>query len=336
MKAASVLFFLLLTGTTHIVFSQNTHENKVTVGFYNLENLFDTLDDPAIQDEEFLPDGTYGWTTERYQQKLKNMAKAISGFAPDILGVCEIENRKVLEDLVRQPELAAKRYQIAHLDMDDLRGVDVALIYRPAVFRPFLIKKIKIKDPEEPDFLTRDILWVKGLFFGDTLTMAVNHWPSRRGGKEDKRLVAAAAARRVVDSVLSIQPQAHIIFVGDFNDDPNNRSIRKILIEGGQEANLPKLINTAEPTFKKGYGTLAYNGTWNLFDQIIVSPGLADGKEIDYIQDSFSIFAPRWMQEMEGKYAGMPARTFRGNKFNTEGFSDHFPVFVSIRTPPKK
>ena len=146
MKAVFARIVLLVIGISFPTLAQNPAENKVRVGFYNLENLFDTVNDPAIQDEEFLPEGINNWSVERYQQKLKNMAKAISGFAPDILGVCELENRKVLEDLVTQPELAAKRYQIAHLDMDDLRGVDVALIYRPAVFKPFLIKKFKIKD----------------------------------------------------------------------------------------------------------------------------------------------------------------------------------------------
>jgi predicted extracellular nuclease len=317
--------------STACVNGQVQQEKKITIGFYNIENLFDTTDDPSIQDEEFLPGGNYDWTAERYQQKLNNMARVISAISPDLLGLCEIENRKVLEDLVRHPQLASKRYQIAHIDMDDLRGVDVALLYRPQVFKPFVIKKLKIKDPLEPDFLTRDILWVKGLFSADTLHVAVNHWPSRRGGKEDKRLIAGTVARKAVDSVLLVNPKSNVIFLGDFNDDPNNRSIKKILTEGKGTPSGQAMINTSESTFKKGYGTLAYNGTWNLFDQIIISSALNDGQGIDYEPDSFTIFAPKWMQETDGKYAGMPARTFRGNKFNPEGFSDHFPVFIYLR-----
>lgn len=310
---------------------QAQQEKKIVIGFYNIENLFDTTDDPSIQDEEFLPGGTYGWTADRYQQKLNNMAKAIAAISPDLLGLCEIENRKVLEDLIRQPQLATKRYQIAHVDMDDLRGVDVALLYRPQVFKPFLIKKIKIKDPLEPEFLTRDILWIKGLISDDTLHVAVNHWPSRRGGKEDKRLIAGSLARKAVDSVLLTNAYSNIIFLGDFNDDPNNRSLKKILTEGKGTPSGQSMFNTSESTFKKGYGTLAFNGTWNLFDQIIISNALYDKKGIDYEPDSFTIFAPKWMQETDGKYAGMPARTFRGNKFNPDGFSDHFPVFIQLK-----
>ncbi|MFZ9982595.1 MAG: endonuclease/exonuclease/phosphatase family protein [Cyclobacteriaceae bacterium] len=313
---------------------QNKIEKKATVGFYNIENLFDTVDDPNIQDEEFLPEGVNAWTTEKYRQKQQNMARVIAGFAPDILGVSEIENRKVLEDLVQQPEIAGKRYQIAHLDMKDPRGVDVALIYRPAVFRPFSISAISIKDPKEPEFKTRDILWVKGLIFSDTLHVAVNHWPSRRGGKEDKRLLAAAVTRKAVDSVLRINPEAKIIIMGDLNDDPNNKSVRKILVKNEEKPGSQELFNASESTFKKGFGSLAYNGTWNLFDQIIMSPALRQNKGlVGYLQESYSIFAPKWMQETEGKYAGMPARTFRGNKFNPSGYSDHFPVFIILQAP---
>lgn len=189
-KTAALLFILLLNFT--LSFAQQTNAPlQAVVGFYNLENLFDTVDDPKTIDEEFLPNGTNNWTDERYAIKLANMSKVIAQFSPDILGVGEIENRNVLEDLVLHPNIASKRYQIIHFDMTDARGVDVALLYRASVFKPFSIKKLTIKIPDEPDFKTRDILWVKGLCLGDTLHVAVNHWPSRRGGKEDARLIAA-------------------------------------------------------------------------------------------------------------------------------------------------
>ena len=333
MKCYNSLILTILVSLINISFGQNKEEKKAVIGFYNIENLFDTVDDPAIQDEEFLPQGVNAWTIDKYRQKQQNMARVIAGISPDILGVCEIENRKVLEDLVLQPELAGKRYQIAHLDMKDPRGVDVGLIYRPAVFRPFSISSISIKDPEEPGFKTRDILWVKGLIFSDTLHIAVNHWPSRRGGKEDKRLLAAAVTRRAVDSVLKINPDAKIVIMGDLNDDPGNRSVRRILVKNEESPDAPELFNTAESTFKKGFGTLAYNGTWNLFDQIVISPALRLNNGLSYVPESFSVFAPKWMQETEGKYSGMPSRTFRGNKFNPSGYSDHFPVYIIVRTP---
>jgi endonuclease/exonuclease/phosphatase family metal-dependent hydrolase len=325
----SLLFVCALTST----FAQQPQApSQAIVGFYNLENLFDTVDDPKTIDEEFLPNGTNQWTEERYAIKLTNMSKVISGFAPDILGVGEIENRKVLEDLTKQPGIAAKRYQIVHFDMNDDRGVDVALLYRATVFKPFSIKKLVIKVPDEPGFKTRDILWVKGLFLGDTLHVAVNHWPSRRGGKEDGRLAAAGVLRKAVDSVLAINPKANIVMLGDFNDDPNNRSIRKILLASDDDQKKNTLVNAAEPTFKKGYGTLAFNGAWNLFDQIIISSALTNQTGVDYVPESFTIYALREMIVPNGKYKGTPNRTFSGGVFNPGGYSDHFPTFILLKS----
>lgn len=331
MNKVSGFLVVLLLILCSVGYGQQASPVYATVGFYNLENLFDTLDDPRINDEEFLPEGRNQWTPERYQIKLSNMSKVIAAFKPDILGVSEIENRKVLEDLVLHPNLRDGRYQIVHFDMNDARGVDVALLYKPSVFKPFSFTRIPLHDPQEPGFRTRDILWVKGLCMGDTLHIAINHWPSRNGGKEDKRLIAGQTLRRAVDSVLAINPQANIIMMGDLNDDPNNRSVKKYLLASDDDARKGTLINTAEPTFKKGYGTLAYNGVWNLFDQIIISRALTDSIGLEYVPDSFSIAAFKWMQESGGKYNGMPARTFRGGVFNPEGYSDHFPVFIRIQ-----
>lgn len=329
-KILAAFIFLLLNFT--LSFAQQTSASpQAIVGFYNLENLFDTVDDPKTIDEEFLPNGTNNWTDERYAIKLANMSKVIAAFYPDILGVGEIENRKVLEDLVAHSNIAAKRYQIIHFDMTDDRGVDVAMLYRASVFKPFSIKKLVIKNPEEPGFKTRDILWVKGLCMGDTLHVAVNHWPSRRGGKEDMRLIAAQVLRKAVDSVLAINPKANIVMLGDFNDDPNNRSIKKILMANDDDQKKGTLINTGEPTFKKGYGSLSFNGIWNLFDQVIISAALNDRTGIDYSPETFTVFAQRWMFVEDGKYKGTPKRTFSSGVFNPEGYSDHFPVFIVLK-----
>ena len=330
-KKNRVVFAILLITCNASFAQQNNPPSQAIVGFYNLENLFDTTDDPKTIDEEFLPKGTNNWTDERYAIKLGNMSKVIAGFSPDILGVGEIENRKVLEDLVAHPNIASKRYQIIHFDMSDARGVDVAMLYRASVFKPFSIKKLPIKNPEDPEFKTRDILWVKGLCLGDTLHVAVNHWPSRRGGKEDMRLKAAEVLRKAVDSVLAINPKANIVMLGDFNDDPNNRSIKKILLANDDPQKKNTLINTAEPTFKKGYGSLAFNGAWNLFDQVFISAALNDQAKIDYTPETFTVFAQRWMFVESGKYKGTPKRTFSGGVFNPEGYSDHFPVFIVLK-----
>jgi predicted extracellular nuclease len=321
-----ILFVLFGKGYTQRAASQ-----KVIIGFYNLENLFDTVDDPAINDADFLPDGINNWTEERYKIKLNNMSKVIALMHPDVLGLVEIENRKVLEDLVTHPNIAAQRYQIIHFNMRDERGIDVAMIYKPSAFKPFSIKVVPIIDSADPDFKTRDILWVKGLCMGDTIHIAVNHWPSRRTPKEEKRLVAAGAARGAVDSVLAINPQANIIIMGDLNDDPTNKSVKKILLASDNKAKKGTLINAAEPTFKKGYGTLLFNGVWNLFDQIIISANLNDKKGVDYTEDSFTVFVQRWMQESTGKYKGAPMRTFRGGVFNPDGYSDHLPVYITLK-----
>jgi endonuclease/exonuclease/phosphatase family metal-dependent hydrolase len=330
MKKVVVILVLATFAFSHLK-AQQTPPSQAIIGFYNLENLFDTEDDPIINDQEFLPEGGNKWTPERYQIKLNNMSKVIATFRPDILGVSEIENRKVLEDLVLHPNIRDNRYQIVQFDMNDARGVDVAFLYKPSVFKPFSFKRFRVYDPQEPDFRTRDILWVKGLFLGDTLHVVVNHWPSRLGGKDDKRVIAGQTLRKAVDSVQAINPAANIVIMGDFNDDPNNRSIKKFLMASDDESKKNTLINASEPTFKKGYGTLAYNGVWNLFDQIIISQGLADGANLEYTPNSFMVVAHRWMQVSSGKYAGMPMRTFRGGVFNPEGFSDHFPVFIRVQ-----
>lgn len=311
------------------------------VGFYNLENLFDTEDDPLISDEEYLPEGEKEWTTERYQEKLSNMAEVISNMAgaPDILGVCEVENRKVLEDLVLHPKLVKQRYQIVHFNSPDGRGIDNALLYKPGSFIPFYSKNIAFKDAENPDFKTRDILYVKGIYAGDTLNVFVNHWPSRRGGKEDKRIMAAQLLRNTIDSITNVYSEAKIIVMGDLNDDPRNKSVKKVL---NADNNLKKagpdaLYNPSANTYEKGYGTLFYRGAWNLFDQIIISQSLLkkNSDNYFYIEDSFQVFAPEWMQVKEGEYKGAPKRTFVYNVYQN-GYSDHYPTFIVLGIEKQK
>lgn len=331
LKKALIHFIILFTFTP--TFSQQKAAG--TIGFYNLENLFDTIDDPSINDEEYLPEGSNKWTEEKYQSKITNMSKVIADMAygVDILGVCEIENRKVLEDLVSSSKLKTKNYQIVHFDSPDRRGVDVALIYRKSAFTPFAINRISFIDPDDPNFKTRDILWVKGLYLGDTLHVAVNHWPSRRGGKEGKRLMAAQLLRNAVDSVTSINPDAKIVLMGDFNDDPTNRSIKKILNASSKNKldDSKILFNASGKTFKNGYGTLTYRGAWNLFDQIIISQSLMKNNSTNffYVPDSFNIFAADYMRDIKGENKNAPLRTHSRGVYKN-GYSDHYPVFIII------
>ena len=318
--------------------AQSQEKVQALVAFYNVENLFDTEDDSIKNDEEYLPTGRNEWTQERYKAKLKNIAKVINslggGHTPDIMGLCEIENRRVVEDLVTQPALAKNRYQIVHFDAPDRRGIDVGLIYKPQVFVPFHTKPLPLNNPQDTSFKTRDILYVKGLFQRkDTLHIFVNHWPSRRGGKEDMRIEAGKLARSAVDSILQINPDAKIILMGDFNDDPTNKSIANYLRAQGKEKKLTEgdLFNPSFKPFKQGYGSLKYRGAYNLFDQIIISQGLLkkNADDVYYMPESFRVFAADWLQNKSGKYAGYPFRTFAGGVY-TGGYSDHFPSFIVI------
>ncbi len=339
MRLASKLKFIILTFLAIICADTQAQVKGDTpigvVGFYNLENLFDTEDDPEISDEEYIPDSDKAWTVERYNEKLGNMAKVIAALPgpPDILGVCEVENRKVLEDLVLHPLLAQERYQIIHFNSPDFRGIDVALLYKPSRFIPFHSKTIGLNDPDDEGFRTRDILYVKGIYAGDTLNVFVNHWPSRRGGKEDKRILAAQTVRNTVDSITTSYPAAKIIVMGDLNDDPRNKSVKKVLNADNKldKKDPHQLYNPSANTYEKGYGTLYYRGAWNLFDQIIVSRSLlkANSDTYHFIEDSFQVFAPVWMQVKEGEYKGAPNRTFVGNVYKN-GYSDHYPTFIIL------
>ncbi|MGB3465795.1 MAG: endonuclease/exonuclease/phosphatase family protein [Cyclobacteriaceae bacterium] len=304
------------------------------IAFYNVENLFDIDDDPEIRDDDFTPAGELKWDTVKYADKIMKLGKVFSAMAvPDIIGLSEIENRKVLEALVSGKQMSRYNYQIVHFDSPDRRGIDVALLYRQNKFTPFFSQNIAFEDPSDPEFKTRDILHVKGLYHGDTLNIFVNHWPSRRGGKEEKRIMAAKLLRKTVDGLLTDNPEAKIVIMGDLNDDPSNKSVRKNLLAHDKVKKMmpSDLYNTSAKTFKQGYGTLFYRGTWNLFDQIIISQSMLSGKSGTwfYKPDSFRVFAPEWMRVKDGDYAGAPFRTFVSGKYQN-GYSDHYPVFIEI------
>lgn len=257
------------------------------IAFYNLENLFDTIDTPGVLDEEFTPEGPNKWSGTRYKEKLDNMAYAISRIGEDegwkggpaVLGVSEIENRSVLEDLAAHPLLKESNYQVVHYDSPDRRGVDVALMYRPRFFKvtASASPSLPLTNDEGEPVYTRDQLVVSGLFDGEPMHFIVGHWPSRSGGEmttRPRRNAAAALSRRLVDSLLAIDSSAKVFVMGDLNDDPVDESLRKYLRAAGDPERLKEgeLFNAMFPLFRKGIGSLNYRDGMNMFDQIIISP----------------------------------------------------------------
>lgn len=317
------------------------------VGFYNLENLFDTIDQPEVQDEEFLPEGPNQWTSTRYQRKLHNMARVIAEIGTDVnprgfavLGISEVENGSVVRDLVKTRPLTPRGLRVVSHEGPDARGVDVGLIYDPAQFTLLGQKAYRLRMPEDPDFKTRDQLLVSGLLDGDTLHVIVNHWPSRRGGEkrsQGKRWAAADLSRHIIDSLLTRNPDARIVHLGDLNDDPIDPSVVKHLRTTGDRKN-PGLKPGGAGTllyapmtelYKKGIGTLAWNDSWNLFDQISLSPAWLTGDGGRYTYYGVRVFSQPYMKQTEGSFAGYPLRSFVGSQW-MDGYSDHFPVFVIL------
>jgi predicted extracellular nuclease len=312
-----------------------------TVAFYNVENLFDTKDDPSINDDDFLPDGDYKWTYERYLHKLDQLGKVIGqideGKAPEMIGLCEVENRQVLEDLVQTSRLREAAYQIVHEESPDERGIDVALLYHPNFFKPFRQESIETVFPEDADDKTRDILFVSGTTgINDTLHVLVNHFPSRRGGaeaSEPKRMFVARQLRTVVDSLLADNPQVKIIIMGDFNDTPTDKSIKEILQASGDMGQLKsgEMFNAMYALEMSDKGTYCYRDNWEMLDQIILSTGLVQQNGgYHYVESSAMIFEKPWLKQKEEKYLGYPDRTYGGRKY-LGGYSDHFAVKVELR-----
>ena len=335
----AVLAFSL--GLTNLNAQEQQAYKVGLVGFYNLENLFDTIDDPLIQDEEFLPQGANQWNTEKYTTKLHNMAYAISTIGTDItpdgvavLGVSEIENRTVLEDLVAQPEIENRNYQIVHYDSPDRRGVDVGLIYNPKYFKPVGSKSYRTVVPNDSLFITRDQLLVSGLFDGEMMHFIVMHWPSRYGGEKRSlpgRIAAAELCRHIADSILNEDENAKIIMMGDYNDYPDNKSITKYLRASGNMKALREgeFYNPMYELHMKGIGTNYYRDVPGVLDQTIITRGLLPTDYSTYQFKNAKVHNKEFLKQHGGKYNGYPFRTF-GSGVWMGGYSDHFPVYVIL------
>lgn len=344
MRYYNLLILALIIGTVNLSWGQSEKKYIArTIAFYNVENLFDTINDPKILDDDRTPTGSNRWTSEKYNSHVNNIAKVISeiGFdvtknTPDIVGVSEIENKTVLMDLINTTFLKDSNYGIIHFDSPDARGIDVALLYKKSVFTPNSSHnhELRIFDENKKRVYTRDQLLVSGIFDGEEIHFIVNHWPSRSGGEARSRWRREAAAglnKKIIDSLVQLNPNAKIISMGDFNDDATNSSFKKILeTEGNRNRVKPgKLFNPMEDMLKKGYGSLAYRDSWNLFDQIFFTQELLKEDRSTYRYWKANVFNKPYLIASEGQYKGYPFRSYSNGAY-TGGYSDHFPVYIYL------
>lgn len=332
-----------------------TKQNYV-IGFYNLENLFDTYNDPVKNDEEFLPEGKNEWTQVKYEKKLHNMARVIAEMASankafhTILGVSEIENRLVLEDLIAQPELSGANFQIVHYDSPDRRGVDVGLLYRADQFQyldsesiPFSFAgtevPITLTKAEQDYFRTRDILMVHGLIAGEHFAFYVAHLPSRIGGKgSDLRSLGGEIMRKHSEKMAQKYPGIKVVVMGDMNDDPQDDSMAKWLgaVRDIEDVREGGFYNPFWQMLLDGYGSLGYRDVWCIYDQVIPSETLVNAPDGTLRLQQVSskgyhgvIFKRPFMITQKGQYKNYPFRTFSNGKF-MNGYSDHLPTYIVI------
>lgn len=336
------LFLIAICLLAMQVSAQQKYASAV-VGFYNLENLYDTILHPSNDDASFTPNGSKSYTWDVFTDKINKLATVISQIGTDVnpdgpavLGVAEVENLSVLETLVNHPLLKERGYKIVHYDSKDFRGVDVALLYNPKYFKVETSKPLYVQMPEgsKTSVFTRDILWVTGALQGERVDIFVNHWPSRSGGEKRSmpaRMAAATTAKKTIDNIYKYNKDAKVIVMGDLNDDPINESITKGLKSNDNIQNLKsdELYNPWLSLYKKGIGTLAYQDAWSLFDQILISPAFTDKKQEGFFYYKNQIFRQEYMVENIGRYKGYPMRTYSGDVYRG-GYSDHFPVYIVL------
>jgi hypothetical protein len=323
MKRILMVYFFITYSFQNQLFAMQV------VAFYNCENFYDTTHQISVNDQEFLPNSAKGYSASRYTQKTAQLGKVIYGLGQlgnkegvALLGVAEIENQYVLEKVTQSNAIRKYQYKYIHFNSKDPRGIDVALIYQPSLFTPYQYKSYSLKDANHfQNYATRDILLVKGQLQQQWVYILVNHWPSRRGGSslaKKNRIWAATTCKRIMDSIHLVDPNAYWIVMGDFNDNPTNKSLKKL-----------GLYNPFLPLFKQGQGTLAFRDSWNLFDQVLLSPNWKANKtSIKHYQSI--IYKTPDMIETQGKYAGYPKRTWNGDQYRG-GYSDHFPVALIFK-----
>jgi hypothetical protein len=340
MKIIPIFTFIILVLSLQKTFSQPNEGRFFRIAFYNVENLFDTIDDPLTNDADFLPGARIAWTADRYEVKLDHLARVMQALSEPqaiaVMGLCEIENKFVLDELVKMPGIIPYRYQVIHRDSPDERGIDNAVLYDAGQFQPLAIQSIPVILPGLIADLTRDILYVKGIsrkFKSDTLHIFVNHWPSRSEGKEisePKRIRAAETLKAATDSLFNRNPLALIVVLGDLNDEPSDKS----LVDGLKAlapVDMPagnKLYNLMEPLYKEGKGTLWYKD-WDMFDQVIISGNFWNkGRGLIFSGKEGKIFEPEWLLYKSSDGTSRPNRTAAKDYYG--GYSDHLPVYIDL------
>jgi predicted extracellular nuclease len=311
----------------------------LTVAFYNVENLYDPRNDPHTEDEAFTPEGEYRWGHAEYAEKKANLAQVIADLGPHLLGLAEVENARVVKELLDEPALRGRGYRFVHTESDDERGIDLALAYDPAQFTYLSHRAYRLEVPRDPDIRSRPILMVEGQAGGTKLYLFVNHWPSRREGEQEtehRRVAAARQIRSLMRDIARREDFPAVLVLGDFNDDPSSRSIASELDARPDPASLPEkgLYNPMRALHDpEERGSLTYQGKWNLFDQILLSEDLVTGEAgLRYIEGSAEIFRPEYLQVGgEGRSKDMPRRSIHRGEFQERGFSDHFPVLIRLR-----
>jgi hypothetical protein len=341
------IFLAALFIVPFIGFSQKNNYKVAMVGFYNLENFYDTIDNPIVSDEEFTPAGPKNYNSKIYWDKVQRLATVLSQMGTDvsgipnpdglsIIGVAEIENDTVLTDLVNHPLLKNRGYKIVHYDSRDVRGIDVGMLYNP---KRFVVEKsdklfVKLPSGSKDAWFTRDVLWVRGKLDGESIDVYVNHWPSRSGGEERSapaRAAAAGVVRHHMDSVDKADGYQKVVIMGDLNDDPVSPSMTEVLKAKGKQKDVREggLFNPWMELYKNGIGTLAYQDNWNLFDQIVISYPWLNKEQSGYFFFQRFIFNKEYMMENVGRYKGYPMRTWDGNTYRG-GYSDHFPTYIVL------
>ncbi len=343
MKKNQFILFLLIT--LPFISCAQTKSDTLYVAHWNVENLFDTVDDPKTIDEEFLPQSEKEWTKDRLDKKLYNLSRVIRSMnnneGPDILGMCEVEHQALIDSMLTN-FLSDKNYGVAYLESPDERGIDNGLIFKKDKFSLISVKGLYVNIGAGNE--TRLILFSQLLFDQkDTLNVFVNHWPSRRGGQENSewaRIIAAKTLRHTVDSLFFSNSKSKIVIVGDFNDEPNNISILEnlkaapLLCESTNFKDLIEdkktdLFNLAYQKYSEGDGSFFYQNDFNMLDQIIISKDLLIGNDLRYKCNSFEVYKPEFMVTHSGKFKGAPFPTFGGKRY-LGGYSDHFPVIAKF------
>lgn len=333
------IVFLTTVFFVTLAYSQKQDKSSIRIGFWNVENFFDPKKDSIKNDEAFTPEGQNRWSYKKFEDKKNKIYKTIAAIGewepPAVIGLCEIENAWVLQELCKNTPLSKFKYNFIHYESPDVRGIDVALIYRPDLFKPIESYPISIHFVNDSS-KTRDILFVKGIVFdGDTIGIYINHFPSKLGGAaaDKRRNFVAEILRNTIDKQLSDNPNLPLVIMGDFNDEPDSYPIKTVLNVATDPSEIgiqtKSLYNLMLGTMN-AKGSYKYQAQWSFIDQIIVSKNLYLGEKLKIKDSKAFVFNPDFLHMEDDRYLGTrPYRTFIGLRY-IGGFSDHFPVYVDL------